>query len=218
MKTLYRVIRPFLYVAPFALLSILAEAKPVAIVEDLTAPHDNVQLMDFLDEGTLFTLKEGETMILGYLNSCIREEIQGGEILIGKDQSRVLGGSVKREKLSCDGGRNKTQAGRKSDAGAIVFRQASIKNPVAVDYVVNSTQPLIRTGRDETVINLVRLDGKGTVQALEVQDGVADLAKLGIRLEKKVAYRLSSGDKSMTFRISRKATERAPLLSRLIRL
>ena len=62
-------------------------------------------------------------LVIGYLESCLREVINGGTVTIGQEQSKVVGGSIEREIVECDGGNirlTKEQAGK---SGAQVFRK-----------------------------------------------------------------------------------------------
>ena len=82
-----------------------AAGEPVAVVEQIAAPSTGLQFMDFVEVGRLIKLRAGETMSLGYFGSCIQEQIVGGSVRIGTNQSNVDGGEVTREQVECDGGR-----------------------------------------------------------------------------------------------------------------
>ncbi len=78
--------------------------SPVVIVEDVSAPGAGVSFMEYLTTGRIITLGVRDTLILGYLRSCMRETITGGSVTIGADESVVQGGKVARERVECDGG------------------------------------------------------------------------------------------------------------------
>src|SRR5262245_57691403 len=74
--------------------------EPVAIVEE--APeHTGVTFMDYLDAGRAFDLGPGETLVIDYLKSCLRETIVGGKVVVGFEQSAIKGGSISRDKFDC---------------------------------------------------------------------------------------------------------------------
>ena len=84
------------------------QSLPAAVVED--APDDlSVMAFDYLWQGDVITLGGGQELVLGYLGSCMRETVVGGKVEIGKDASRVEGGSVVREAVECDGGSQKRE-------------------------------------------------------------------------------------------------------------
>src|SRR3954451_3846940 len=82
---------------------VLADA-PVALVEN-AAGKPGVKAMELLSEGRILILQQGATVTLGYFGSCQRETITGGTVVVGPTESAVFGGSVRREKVACDGGR-----------------------------------------------------------------------------------------------------------------
>ena len=81
-----------------------AAADPAAIIDEINAPSVQLQAMDYVVEGQRIALRPGDSIILGYLASCQRERITGGEIVVGATQSQVIGGDVRRDKVECDGG------------------------------------------------------------------------------------------------------------------
>ncbi len=200
-------------------LSFAVRAEPVAIVEDISAERDDLQPMDFLDAGAIFKLGADEKLVLGYLASCVREIIVGGTVTVKEDRSDVDGGQVRREMLACEGGTSVAGGGKKRAAGAVVFRKKSKKRTKGAKpkHQVFGLSPLIRLTAPVPEIQLTRLDGKGESQRIAVENGVADLAKEGIELEREVSYRLMAGERSTTFRVSPLAEREAALLSRLLR-
>src|ERR1700720_3007302 len=55
----------------------------------------------YVETGKTFRLGAQDTMVLSYLDSCLRETITGGTVTIGIDHSEVQGGEVTRTKLDC---------------------------------------------------------------------------------------------------------------------
>jgi len=68
--------------------------EPVAIVERTQAVSADIAAMDTLRTGQVLDLKRDGRLVIGYVNSCIRETIVGGTVRIGKDESRVENGRV----------------------------------------------------------------------------------------------------------------------------
>src|SRR5713226_8968155 len=62
---------------------------PVALVEEVVAPHADVEAMEYLIAGRVIHLMSNETLVLGYFQSCWRERITGGTVTVGTDQSAV---------------------------------------------------------------------------------------------------------------------------------
>ena len=70
----------------FALTAAPASAQvnsPVAIVEEASddAP---INVFDYLLNGDKFVLPNGATVVIGYMSSCRRETVKGGEVIIGE--------------------------------------------------------------------------------------------------------------------------------------
>src|SRR5580700_11021164 len=80
-------------------------ADPVALVEEVSGTSAGIDFMDYLSAGKILKLGSTDKLVIDYLRSCVRETITGGVVTIGADESRVVGGSVKREKVQCDGGK-----------------------------------------------------------------------------------------------------------------
>ncbi len=199
------------------MLPVAVRAEPAAIIEDISAQRNDYQAMDFLDPGATIKLQPGETLLLGYLGSCIREAIRGGSVTIGTAQSTVHDGEVSRESLACEGRTELKRDGKKRDAGAVVFRVKKDASKVKPKYVVHGLSPIVHLTTEADEIIIFRLDGKGEVFKVPASNGFADLAKAGIKLKRNVSYRLEAGDRATTFRISIKAAGRAALISRLLR-
>ena len=201
-----------------AVLASWAQAEPVALIEDISAQHGEFQIMDFLDLGTKIELKTGETMVLGYLNSCIQETIRGGTITVGEARSVIVGGQVKRKLLTCEGNtKTSVTRSKKGDAGAVVFRNKNIAETPKAEHDVYGLSPLIYLTVKANEVYLTRIDGKGKSYKIAVKNGIADLAQNGIKLRRNVSYRLKAGKRTTTFKVSAKARRKVAVLSRLLR-
>jgi hypothetical protein len=62
---------------------------PVALIERLTSPSQQVELMIYAHVGQVIRLSTDQTMVLSYRDTCTRETITGGTITIGTGQSEV---------------------------------------------------------------------------------------------------------------------------------
>ena len=76
--------------------------SPVAIVEDVKGQVAGLEAMDYLVSGRTLRLTRDETVVIGYLKSCVRETIYGGTVKIGDKQSTVEAGVIERAKVACD--------------------------------------------------------------------------------------------------------------------
>jgi hypothetical protein len=83
-----------------------AAAEPAAaLIESLTSNFQRVELMDYARTGQVIRLSPGQTMVLSYGASCVRETITGGTVTVGTEQSEVRSGDVKRVNGSCGAGK-----------------------------------------------------------------------------------------------------------------
>ena len=67
-----------------------------ALVEDVKGQVAGLEVMDYLAPGRTFRLEPDESVVIDYLNSCVRETIHGGTVKIGVKQSEVQSGAVER--------------------------------------------------------------------------------------------------------------------------
>ena len=93
-----------LCLAPIIASAQTVTSEPATIVEDVSPTRTDVQVFDHLEAGHTVRLLADEKLILGYLASCVRETIQGGNVTIGTLQSTVTSDLVTREEVECDGG------------------------------------------------------------------------------------------------------------------
>jgi hypothetical protein len=95
-----------LVVAGMALIGSAAAAGPVEVaLEKVTGDSSGVEFMDYVHTGQVILLGSGDTIVLGYLHSCVRETITGGLVTVGSNQSEVQTGTVSRTRVQCDPGR-----------------------------------------------------------------------------------------------------------------
>jgi hypothetical protein len=113
------------FAADAGLIRSAAAGEPVAIIEAIQATGTALQFMDFVESGQVIELGTTGTLVLGYFRSCWQEEIAGGTIRIGEDESVVEHGQVKRTRVECDGGRLMNGAEDNAD-GVYILGRASV--------------------------------------------------------------------------------------------
>lgn len=192
--------------------------EPVAIVEDVSFEKSSVNFMEYLEAGQIIHLPPGERLTLGYLKSCWRETITGGQVTVGPEQSDVKGGRLRREKVECDGGRAKITKAQAGKSGVMVFRKGKKNPPPLPDRILFATSPVITMAGDGRVV-IERLDRSGQKHEIKISGGYADLSSMEIALRPGGLYRARSGKKQIVFQIHRSAQPgKWPIISRLIPL
>jgi hypothetical protein len=205
----------------------VAAAEPVALVEDLEGTVANLAPMDYLQSGRVLKLGGKDRLVLDYLGSCVRETVTGGTVTIGEKESRVAGGSVKREKVQCDGGKLLLSSDQAAKSGVVVFRAPPKAKPggeAAVQRTLYGVSPLIDLrGGGHLVIE--RLDRPEPKLELDIPAGQLlrgafyDFAKANRALAPGGTYRAAANGRSLVFRIDPYAKPgEAPIASRLLRL
>lgn len=193
---------------------------PTAMVENISSDRDDVQLMDYLSEGMEITLGADETLVLGYLLSCVQETITGGKVTVGADESTVEGGGVSREWIDCDGGEVLLTQGQNQEAGAMAFRtspgQCNAPKPERVIYGVS---PLIKfhgTPAPVTITAACTGEDAGPI-TLGASSKVTDAEKAGIRLTAGQTYLFESDGRSLVVKVSKLAEDKpVSAISRLV--
>jgi hypothetical protein len=203
---------------------------PVALVEDVTGKPPGVAFLDYLPLGKVVQLGAGDRLVIGYLRSCVRETITGGTVTVGAEESAVVGGAVKREKVQCDGGKLRLNADQAAKSGVVVFRKGPGKDALKagtadkVDQTIYGASPLVELpGVGRIVVE--RIDQPG--ERIELDVGKAqllrgkfyDFAKSGRALAAGGVYRVEAGGRSVVIKVDPGAVAGAgPLAGRLIRL
>jgi hypothetical protein len=187
-----------------------AQAEETALVEDIAAPSVGIQFMDYLGLGQVIHLRPGERIVIDYLRSCWREEIAGGNVTVGAEQSVVTGGVVRREKVECDGGKMLLTAEQASKSGVVVFRNIPTRNQAQAtkqaSVMLYGASPLIDV-KDGGRVAIERLDQPGDSRVVEISVGKArshpyDFAKHGQALTPGGTYRATCGGNEIVFRIA----------------
>jgi hypothetical protein len=205
---------------------------PVALVEEIKGQVAGLEAMDYLAAGKTFRLGSDQTVIIDYLNSCVRETIRGGTVKIGVQRSEVDSGAVERGRVDCDAAKMMTTSGQVVDNAGYVFRESGaakeglprIQRAPDPEFTLYGLSPLIElNGSGPLVIG--RLDQKGEYFELDIdQDKLLrrrflDLAADGKSLTAGGVYGARWNKRLIVFRIDKTALPgQSPLLGRLLRL
>jgi len=200
-------------------------AEPAALVEDIANGPSGVDAMDYLPAGRVINLGANGAMVVDYLGSCVRETITGGLVTIGTEHSKIEGGSVRREKVQCDGGKLNLSTEQANQGGVVVFRGTPAakgkKERVATLY---GLAPIIDLGRGGKLV-VERIDQRGERLVIEVgakqliNGKFYDFASNGHELAAGAVYRASMNGRNVVFRIDAAAQPGlSPLAGRLLRL
>jgi hypothetical protein len=202
--------------------SVAGAQAPVAIVEEIDSKTARLEFMDYLRAGQAIQLAANDRLVIGYFNSCWREVITGGTVLVGKEDSEVTGGSVERQKVRCDTGKKIGTTKETTGSGAMVFRQTP---SAAQSYPTVYALAPVFVGAGAGSLALERLDRTEASITIPVTHanascgGVVDLAKHNVFLRAGGVYRAKVGPHAITFKVDHAAEAGSlPILSRLLRL
>jgi len=201
-----------------ALVSPATAAGPTAIIEDVAAPSTGVAFMDYLFPGRVIDLKRGETVTLGYLQSCLRESITGGHIVVGREKSKVKNGTIKRERIECDGGAMKLSSKQSGKSLVLVLRAPSGSSAMPKPSIeIFGRSPVIKLVTGKGKLSIERLDRHENVINLTATKGYIDLVATGRSLKPGGLYRARSGGRTVVFKVNRLSRSGAgPVIARLI--
>ena len=191
----------------------------VAIVEEIKADGAKVSFMDYLGTGRTVALGKNGRLVLGYLNSCLREVIIGGTVTIGSDQSVVKDGKVSRERVECDGGRLLLTAEQAGKSAAVVFRTGKFskgRGNQQPSLRIHSLQPLIQVKSLPRFVTVKRLDRSQSTITVPLRNGIADFVTHHLSLERGGLYRFTGSGASRIVRVDAYATDGGSVISRLI--
>jgi hypothetical protein len=201
---------------------------PVAVVEDVTGKSAGVEFMDYVPAGKVIRLGPSDALVLNYMKSCWREEITGGTITTGPEQSDVKDGRVRRTKVECDGGKMQLTAQQASKSGAMVFRSGPKATPAAgtlpsPQLTLYGLSPVVDIKGGGRLL-IERLDQPAdkidvTIAGHQLFRGALfDFAKDNKELAAGGLYKASVGANQLVFKVDPYARPgEAPLLSRLLR-
>ena len=196
--------------------------EPVAIVESTSAVTAKLELLQYLQEGHKFKLAADESVVIGYLQSCVHETITGGSVVVGTYRSEVFGGFVERNIVECDAGEMEISKEQAAKSGVTVFRvpvkiNSEPEGPVP-SLTIYSTHPVVIAAHDTGQAIFQRLDKSGPAITIKLQNGVADLAVLGKVLEPGGIYSAIAGAQHLVFEVDPLAESgKGPIVGRLLR-
>jgi hypothetical protein len=205
-----------------------AAGPPVALVEDVTGAP-GVEFMDYVEAGKIIPLNAQQSVILGYLYSCVRETITGGVITVGKEQSDVRSGKVLRTLTHCDAGRMLLSAQLASQSAGTISRNAKSKQPEPTSspvpqFVLYGLSPAIDLRGGGGTVEIARIDRGSERYVLTIGDSKLlsnafyDLADVGLTLTAGAVYRAMIGSQSITFGVDPNAEPgKTPIIGRLLR-
>ncbi|WP_374312724.1 hypothetical protein [Dongia sp.] len=174
-----------------------AAPKAVAIVENSARNEGLGQAFDMLPENTILDLAQGETIVLGYLKSCVRETITGGKVTVGLKESAVEGGTVAREKTECTETRLALTADESQQSATIAFR-GQIKH-------IFTRQPIIIARKSAGVI-IEPING-GETWKIEPKNERIDFQAAKLEMQPGVAYRVKGFTQTVIVEVDRNATK-----------
>jgi hypothetical protein len=193
-----------------------APPEPVAIVESVQGNPAGLAKLDYLVAGRQLTLAAGQSVVIDYLHSCEREAISGGSATIGKEQSDVAGGEVRRARIECDG----NPRGRAEQPAPVATTPQLVPPPkpegqphdTGVKRTLYSTAPLVDL-RGAGKLTIEPLDPTGPATSLDLAAGdlVAgrfyDFATSGQTLRPGSLYRAVARGQAILFLIDPLARE-----------
>ena len=101
--------RWFLFFAIAAAMVVASPAAtdPVGIVllERVSSSSFKTESIEYVRMGQTIRLRLHQTIVLTYMESCVRETITGGTVIIGIDRSEVQSGDVERIRVQCEAGK-----------------------------------------------------------------------------------------------------------------
>ncbi|MFA7384382.1 MAG: hypothetical protein WC001_13130 [Desulfurivibrionaceae bacterium] len=197
---------------------VVLAAAPVALVEEVSGIK-TLEVLDYVSAGQVVDLGKGGSLTLGYLSSCVHEEIAGGRVTIGEKESKVKNGKVTRSKVVCDGGRLMLAANQAVQSAATAVRDVDLKGEPKV--VVYDTSPLITLPKTGRVV-IKRVDMPGERHTIEMAGNAnmktrLDLANENILLAPGGIYMVSVGGMAQIFQVATEAKRGGvPLVGRLV--
>ena len=203
-------------------INVHASLPPVAIIEDINASGNTLSFMDYVNEGQIIKLGSTGKLVIGYLNSCLRETITGGTVTVGAHQSNVSKGQLLREDVECDGGNAKLSGQQAATSGALAFRGTK-KSKIGVrkpDLTIFGASPVIRLQQSNANITIERMDQQSKPYVYQLKGKHIDLADKNISLSLGGVYRVAiDGGNSKTFKVDKYAKMgKISIVSRLIDL
>lgn len=188
-----------------------AAGKRVALVEEGSAAKAGIGEFSLLAAGTTFELGTAETIVIGYMTSCRRETITGGQVTIGEKQSEVAGGKVTSETVQCGEPRLALSAAESQQSATIAFRPAD-----SLKHVYSRSLLLVGRGGQTIFLEIVEADSGKSVKKLQTETGRFDLAEEKVDLKPGKTYHLKTARNTVMVEIDPAAKTGGSRLERVV--
>lgn len=203
---------------PLSICPAAAQDGPAAIVEEIDAPDSAIQAFDYLWAGDVVDLGADNVLVLGYLSSCHRETIVGGQVKVGREQSDTDNSMVHRQKVPCDPIVASLTAAQAGESGAVVLRKPDgepLESPQSIR--IYSTAPIFKTPQPAAEIVVRRLDRTAPDVVLKPDGPTLDTAGSATTFAPGGRYEARAGDASRVFEVDQDShAGNGPAVSRLI--
>jgi hypothetical protein len=195
-----------------------AQEQPAAIVEDVAGNEIGVEIMEILARGKVIDLSPGQSVVLGYMNSCVRERIEAGRVVVGDVQSTVTGGHVEREVVACHS-KGAAMAIGTSEGTGLIFRGGENNDPEREPTLRYRAPVIVADGAASATLRIERLDQNEALRYFSMPGPALDLAGKNGPLTPGGRYRASVDGREAVFAIHKHAANvSGPVLERLVRL
>jgi hypothetical protein len=199
-------------------------AGPVAVVEEVTGKRAGIEFMDYVEAGKVIVLGSHDKIVLGYLQSCWRETITGGRVVVGMEQSEVQGGEVERVRVKCDGGKIQFMPAQAVQSAGTISRGLQSDEPKVptAQLTLYARMPMIDV-RGGTTLLVERLDHtekplKFVIQSTQLLRGrFFDFAVENLALTAGGVYQATLDAHEIVFKVDPAAPLTAPIVSSLLR-
>ena len=197
-----------LALGPWAAATLLASGAaaandgPAAIVERIEAPSSAIEAFDYLWPGDQIDLGADSILVLGYLTSCRRETIVGGQVKVGLDQSETDSQMIHHQKVPCDPIVASLTSAQASESGAVILRDPEEEALKAQQSIrIYSTAPVFSTPEPVTQIVVRRLDQSVPDMVLQPAGAVLDTAGSAVTFAPGGRYEARAGEILRIFEI-----------------
>lgn len=186
----------FAFLAIVTSTSALKQVNSEAVVEKSSFPL-GLSDFSFLPTGYELNLYSDLTVVLGYPDSCRRERITGGTVIIGEGRSSTKDSEVEVEEFLCNI-KISLKNEERQDSGAAAWRTSAGAN------IILYTKHPIFVFRAETNQLFIEKQGKiGRSMVIDVKESYIDFKNLGKIFERGEKYRIRSDTgNQMTIAIS----------------
>jgi hypothetical protein len=200
---------------------------PSAIVEEVAGHPPGVEFMDYVEPGKVIQLGPGDSIVLSYLVSCVRETIRDGAVRVGVDHSEAISAHIERTQVDCEAGKMLGAVGQTSDSASLIIRgerPMTIQPAPDPEFTLYGLSPLVELNGGGKLV-IARLDQDGEYLALIIDPNqllrgrFLDLAAEGKSLTAGGVYGARWNGRLVVFRIDPNARSgQSPIIGRLLRL